>query len=150
MISAWTIPLWLMLGTVMATALFALVARGNRRGIPQYPEPPEPPEKRKRWYPLLAHELKAGTMYRHRVTGLNVWIHKAPEEDGCQTKAIGAMWNTVKGEWREQRIADNELETDDITLAPRAEAAFDAHVLALLRTGLSKHSGPVDRQRRND
>lgn len=85
--------------------------------------PLAPPKENVRWYPLLAHELRANTIYRHRVTGLKVRVSKPGlqfEDKSLTGYGRGAMWNPIKGEWMIEDILDNDLETDDINLAPRA------------------------------
>jgi hypothetical protein len=113
----------------LASSLAPLFSRS--RGIPPYQAPPPPPA-REQWYPLLAHELRVKTIYRHRVTGLKVWISRPgaekKEAQTCGLMARGAMWNSVKGEWMDQSFVDNELETDDISLAPRALATWEKDV----------------------
>lgn len=111
--------------------------RPSRNGIPDYKNAPPPPPEPERWYPVDSHDLVEKTIYRHRVTGLNVWVVRAGSkgvEGQCSQNALGFMWNTVKGEWMDQSFSDNELETDDINLAPRAKAAHEERMRIIART----------------
>jgi|GEM_PF-4836255 hypothetical protein len=97
----------------------------DQRGMPDYEAPPPPPpQKGKIWYRLQVHELKPGEVYRDRLTGWPVRVRKAgtqPKEGQSHyVTARGELVNRVTGVREAVDILNDDLETDNITLAPQA------------------------------
>lgn len=122
------------IGALVLVVVVVLVAYlverrdGRSRGLPDYPVPPSPPPLPERqWYRLKAHELVVGEVYRDRLTKWPVRVRAIPSKHEGHAKmiAIGVMANQITGVRERLDIQDDDLETDDINLAPRALAAHD-------------------------